>query len=426
MSIDRLCKIPNSQLFASRIHGWESMQSSNGTDGALVKCDQVAILGVDFPGLRIRTDLEEGDLVDAGEVLFRDRKKPDIAFVAPTNGKVLSIRHGAKRMFSRLVLKCSDTATNETNRAAAPDAQNREAVIAALTQNGFWTSFVTRPFGGMPDPNSRPDAIFVTATRTSRGAVDPRAVLEGKLDAFGRALDALAGLTDGPVYLCQDKGDDLLHVDRAKVNIAKFPEKPGLGLPGSHVHRLHPVGTGNTVWTIGYQDAAAIGHFLLTGHRDFIRTVAVSGSVGRKPQVFRVPQGAKLSDIAQSFSHTLDGTSRCFSGGLERGREAVFLGRYHDEVAFAETPGRNLLQQLLSRHSQPIIPHAGVDQALSMNLLAVPLMRALSVGDVETAQRLGCLELLEEDVAALTACCTSGTDYGRVLRGALDALKEAA
>lgn len=426
MSIDRLCKIPNSPSFASRIHGWESMQSSNGTDGALVKCDQVAILGADFPGLRIRTDVEEGDLVDAGEVLFRDRKRPDIAFVAPTSGRVLSIRHGAKRMFSRLVLECADTTTHEDDRAAAPDVQSSETLIGVLAQSGFWPSFVTRPFGGMPDPQNRPDAIFVTATPASKNAADPRVVLEGKLDAFASALDAFARLTEGPVYLCQDKGDDLLRVNRAKVNIAKFPEKPGLGLPGTHVHRLHPVGTGKTVWTIGYQDAAAIGHFLLTGHRDFTRAVAVSGSIGSEPQVFRVPQGAKLSDIAQSSSHPLDGTSRCFSGGLERGREAAFLGRYHDEVAFTQASSRNLLQQLLSRHPQPIIPHAGVDQALTMNLLAVPLMRALSVGDVETAQRLGCLELLEEDVAALTARCTSGTDYGRALRGALDALKEAA
>ena len=49
-------------------------------------------------------------------------------------------------------------------------------------------------------------------------------------------------------------------------------------------------------------------------------------------------------------------------------------------------------------------------------------MRALSVGDVDAAERLGCRELIEEDVAALSRLCTSGADYGRLLREVLDQL----
>lgn len=401
------------------------MQSSNGTDGAHLRCDQVAILGADFPGLKIREQVEEGDLVEAGEVLFRDRKTPEIAFVAPTRGRVHSIRYAAKRMFSSLVLTCLEpTLSNEEGAsvvAPVPKVANREALVSALADNGFWPSFVTRPFGGMPDPQSSPDAIFVTATPSSKSAPDPRTVVDGKLDAFSRALDALALMTDGPVFLCQDTGNDLLRVDRTKVSIEKFPAKPGWGLAGTHVHRLHPVGTGQTVWTVGYQDVLAIGQFLLTGHRNFTRLVAVHGPAVSKPQMVRVTQGAKLTDIASSDGAEAPRPLRAFSGGLERGREAAFLGHYHDEVMFLQTPARSR-----PRHPQPIIPYAGIERALTMNLLAVPLMRALSVGDIETAQRLGCLELLEEDVAALTACCTSGMDYGQALRGALDALKEAA
>lgn len=385
----------------------------------------MAILGADFPGLRIRVQVEEGDLVDAGQTLFHDRKTPEIAFVAPTRGRVLSIRYAAKRMFSSLVLTCLEPTSGDQKDprvdVRAPDVPNRETLVAALTQNGFWPSFVTRPFGGMPDPQSLPDAIFVTATPSSKSAPDPRAVLDGKLDAFSRALDALALMTEGKLFLCQDTGDDLLRADSAKVRIEKFQAKPGMGLPGTHVHRLHPVGAGRTVWTINYQDVLAIGHFLLTGQRDFTRLVAVHGPLASKPQMVRVIQGAKLTDITPSDFADMLGPSRTFSGGLEQGREAAFLGRHHDEVTLTQMP---VLTR--PRHVQPIIPHRRIDHALTMNLLAVPLMRALSVGDIETAQRLGCLELLEEDVAVLTARCTSGTDYGQALRGALDALKEAA
>lgn len=386
----------------------------------------MAILGADFPGLRIRPEVAEGEAVSAGQVLFRDRRRPDIAFVAPVDGQVASIRYGAKRLFAGLVLDCSPSDPAASQSDAPPDAHSRDAVLALLTKNGFWPSFIMRPFGGMPDPQSKPDAIFVTATPANKDAPDPRAVLVGQLDAFGRALEALAILSDGQVFLCQPKGSDLMPVVPAKVTVAKFPEKPGFGLPGTHVHRLHPVGAGRSVWTIGYQDAVSIGHFLATGQLDFSRVVAVSGSAGGAAKTVRLPLGAKLYDAMQAcFPHREGGSprggSRLVSGNQERGREAAFLGRYHEEVTRLPVARRSR-----SIHPEPIIAHAGLDHGLAMSLLAVPLMRALSMGDVETAKRLGCLELLEDDVAALSARCTSGTDYARCLRQALDALKEAA
>jgi len=51
-----------------------------------------------------------------------------------------------------------------------------------------------------------------------------------------------------------------------------------------------------------------------------------------------------------------------------------------------------------------------------MDILAVPLLRALLVGDTESAQKLGCLELDEEDLSLCTFLCPSKYEYGPVLR----------
>ena len=51
-------------------------------------------------------------------------------------------------------------------------------------------------------------------------------------------------------------------------------------------------------------------------------------------------------------------------------------------------------------------------------------MRALAVRDSESAARLGALGLVEEDVALLSNLCTSGSDYGKLLRNVLDDLAE--
>jgi len=58
-------------------------------------------------------------------------------------------------------------------------------------------------------------------------------------------------------------------------------------------------------------------------------------------------------------------------------------------------------------------------------LFPVPLLRALQLGDAERARELGALELVEEDLAALSSACVSNSDYGRLLRRVLDQLEAA-
>ena len=51
--------------------------------------------------------------------------------------------------------------TRDGDEIAAVEAGDpRETMLAA----GLWPAFRTRPFGIVPDPEARPDAIFVNAT----------------------------------------------------------------------------------------------------------------------------------------------------------------------------------------------------------------------------------------------------------------------
>jgi Na+-transporting NADH:ubiquinone oxidoreductase subunit A len=51
-------------------------------------------------------------------------------------------------------------------------------------------------------------------------------------------------------------------------------------------------------------------------------------------------------------------------------------------------------------------------------------MRAILLGDAEACRRLGCLGLLEEDVAHLGGLCSSGTDYAHAYRAILEQLRK--
>jgi Na+-transporting NADH:ubiquinone oxidoreductase subunit A len=51
-------------------------------------------------------------------------------------------------------------------------------------------------------------------------------------------------------------------------------------------------------------------------------------------------------------------------------------------------------------------------------------MRALLVGDLDTAIGLGCLELAEEDIALCTYACPGKYEFGPVLRNILDQIEK--
>jgi Na+-transporting NADH:ubiquinone oxidoreductase subunit A len=63
-----------------------------------------------------------------------------------------------------------------------------------------------------------------------------------------------------------------------------------------------------------------------------------------------------------------------------------------------------------------MVPVGAYERVMPLDILPTQLLRALLVGDTETAQALGCLELDEEDLALCTYVCPGKYEYGPVLR----------
>jgi Na+-transporting NADH:ubiquinone oxidoreductase subunit A len=294
---------------------------------------------------------------------------------------------------------------------------------------GLWPAFRTRPFGRIPDPGAVPDSIFVTAMDTNPLSADAAVVLESNAEPFRSGLDGLTMLTNGPVFVCQSPGPALADESKERIRCVRFDGPHPAGLPGTHIHRLAPVGGGRVVWHIGYQDVIAIGYLLATGRLWTERVVALAGPGVRDPRLVRTRIGASLDDLTEG--ELGDGNFRIVSGSALSGRVAGFLGRYHTQVSVLTAVGETARLPILSRllgngHNPPapLIPLAAFERAMALDIYPVPLLRALSVGDAETAERLGCLELIEEDLALLSYVCASKTDYGALLRALLDDLEE--
>lgn len=377
----------------------------------------VALMGEDFPGLRPKFLVTVGARVTQGQTLFTDRKEPRIAHVSPVSGVVTELSYGPRRTLSTCILSTSDDVSS-AQTPVLPDTASHNAPRDTLLARGFWPAFRTRPFGRTPAADETPDAIVVNAVHAASQAPDPSVVLDDQRQAFALGIEWLTRLIEGKVHICQSPGDPLGPAG-PQITHTSFIGTTAAGLTGTQVDRLCPVDQGGRVWTIGYQDVAAIGHLFATGLYTADRVVSITGPAAGKPMLVRCALGASIADFSAIQGNL------ALSGDRITGREALFLGRFDTQVTLLPRVARRPEKNWLSRHlfrQNALIPTRAVEHAMALDLLTVPLLRALSVGDSEAAANLGCLGLVEEDLAALSRTCTSGADYGELLRRVLDDL----
>ena len=63
-----------------------------------------------------------------------------------------------------------------------------------------------------------------------------------------------------------------------------------------------------------------------------------------------------------------------------------------------------------------MVPVGTYEAVTPLDILPTQLLRSLIVGDTEMAQKLGCLELDEEDVGLYTYVCVGKYEYAPILR----------
>ena len=417
---------------------------------------QVAIIGSDYPGMKPTMAVREGDRVKLGQVLFTDKKNAGVQFTAPAAGTVVAINRGERRVFQSLVI---DINGDEAESFASYQADQfgsleRTAIVENLVNSGQWVAFRTRPYSKVPAIDSIPASIFVTAMDTNPLAADPAPIIAQRSEDFVNGLKVLTGLTEGPVNLCVAPQSGVAGDEVDGVREVAFSGPHPAGLAGTHIHYLDPVSANKTVWTIGYQDVIAIGALFTTGRVDTSRVVALAGPQVNQPRLLTTQLGANLNQLV--IGELANDENRMISGSVLAGRKAAgalaFLGRYHAQVSvIREGRERQLFHYLragVDKHSalpifvssltkklfnmtsstngseRAMVPVGGYEDVTALDLLPVQLLRSLIVGDTDMAQKLGCLELDEDDVGLYTYCCVGKYEYGPILRDNLTKIEK--
>lgn len=415
-------------------------------DGPTIR--SVAVIGFDYHGMKPTMAVKAGDRVKRGQELFSDKKTPGVIYTAPASGTVSAVHRGAQRVFQSVVIDIDGDDYVEFERYTSADLANlaRQQVRENLVNSGLWTALRTRPFNKVPSLDSSPSSLFVTAIDTNPLAADPSVVIADKAQAFNNGLTVLARLLDGKVFVCHAPGAQLPKGQGSNIVHQQFSGVHPAGNAGTHIHFLDPVSAKKTVWTIGYQDVIAVGELFVTGQLPVERIVSLAGPQVANPRLIRTRLGASLDEITAGQLKT--GESRVISGSVFGGRHGGaatrYLGRFHNQISVLEE-GRertflhylrlgfknySVLPIYISKFvggkfsfttstngsERAMVPVGAYEKVMPLDILPTQLLRSLIVGDTETAQQLGCLELDEEDLALCTFVCPGKYEYGPILR----------
>lgn len=416
----------------------------------------VAVIGFDYHGMKPTMAVQAGDRVKLGQVLFSDKKTPGVHFTAPGAGVVSAIHRGEQRVLQSVVIDLDgdDAVEFAAYSDGQLDALTGEQVRGNLQQSGLWTALRTRPFSKVPAVDATPASIFVTAIDTHPLAADPAVVIAEAAEDFTRGLRVLARLAK--VFVCVGENAKVPGSGLSNVQVEQFAGPHPAGLPGTHIHFLDPVNAHKTVWQVGYQDVIAIGKLFVTGRLSVERVVALAGPMVDKPRLVRTRLGANLDELTAG-ELKVGKPVRVISGSLFGGRSArgacAWLGRYHQQVScLEEGTEREMLHYLragVEKHSvmnlyisklnpgklfnfttstngspRAMVPIGNYEEIMPLDILPTQLLRYLIVGDTDMAQKLGCLELDEEDLALCSYVCAGKYEYAPILRDNLTRIEK--
>jgi len=452
------------------------------SDGLAVKT--VAVLGPDYVGMKPSMCVKVGDQVKLGQLLFTDKKTAGVKYTAPGCGEVVAINRGQRRVLQSVVIKLNgtDAESFDSFPEAELESLDRDKVVNNLVNSGLWPALRTRPFSKVPEIDSVPHSIFVTAMDTNPLAAKAELIIKEEEQAFANGLKILTRLTEGEIFVCQKPGVSLPKV--AGITSEEFDGPHPAGLAGTHIHFLDPVNGAKTVWSISYQDVIAYGKLFISGQLPVDRIIALGGPGVKKPRLLRTRIGASLEELLADELNS--GEQRIVSGSVLDGTTAegpmAFLGRYHlqvsvlpeklkgefscsilnrtvritllpkksdqgfgQEVLISSTPAADKCTVMSSINKafsfifaassqqrdtsqygskDSVLALGSFEKVLPLDMLPNFLLRSLAAGDADQAQDLGCLELAEEDLALCSYVCSGKNDYGKMLRDALTTIEK--
>jgi Na+-transporting NADH:ubiquinone oxidoreductase subunit A len=409
-----------------------------------------AVCPTNFHGLIPKLSVKVGDKVKAGSPLFFDKYNEQIKFTSPISGEVTEIIRGAKRKILEVKLKADAVLAYEQFEVIAASADD---VKTALLNSGLWPFVKQRPYDIVANPADAPKAIHVTCIDSSPLAADYEFLIQGQEDVFQAGIDAIAKLTLGKVHLNVNANAGGAFASAKNVQINKISGPHPAGNVGIQVHHIDPVNKGEIVWVLRAPDVFAIGKLFKEGKYDVSKVVALAGSKVSSPKYYKILPGANIKEM---FGNEINEGARVISGNVLSGEDVSidgYVGFYdyqicaipeggEDEMFGWMAPGFNKfslsktffswltpnkeydLNTNINGEERAFVVTGEYEKVFPMDILPVFLLKSMITEDIDSMEGLGVYEVAPEDFALCEYGCTSKIEAQKVVRKALDLVKQ--
>ncbi len=421
---------------------------------------QVGVAPADFRGMKPRLLVQIGQAVKRGSAILQDKRNEAIFLTSPATGTVREVVYGARRAIERVVIDVAHADEAEifpsytVESAAAAKAAD---IVSLLCRTGLLCLLRQRPFSGVPAPGVTPKAVFVNAMSTAPHRADAATLVKGREKEFQAGLNALRQCATKGLFLCIAKGDSALAAFQ-NVTVQEFDGPHPSGNTSTHIHKLCPLGVGDTVWTVTAANLVLIGELLLTGRVPAYKTVALGGPGVKAGQArhYRVRIGATVGRITEG--RLVEGETRVVAGDVLGGTETAGdrLIPFAESAlnVLCEDRGRRFLGWIMPGNNQ-FSAHRTVlsrwlgglsrewtlgtnknggdramvltglyDQYVDLDLMVDYLVRAVLANDFDEAVKLGLLSVDPEDFALPAFVCPSKMDLVGIVRKGLEDLEK--
>ena len=401
-----------------------------------------------------KVEVEVGQNVKSGDVIFFDKKRPEIIHTSQVSGEILEIKRGDKRAITEIII-LADKEQVYKQFDVPSDMAFRNEIVDFLLETGAWTMINERPFDIIPNINSEPQNIFISTFDTAPLAPDYNIIVKGKELEFQKGIDILSKLTEGKVILGinGDGKQSAAFTDAKNCEVRYINGIHPAGNVGVQIHNIAPIKGNNKVWTLSVQHTIALGNLFSTGNFDRTQIVALTGNELSTPKYVKTYQGANVKELIEG--NVKNENVRYISGDVLSGKQVELEGYLNPDddhlTVISEGDHYEMFGWLLPLSPRPsisgtfpngLLPDYKFDantnthgekrafvvtgqyeEVLPMDIYPQHLFKAILEKDVERMEGLGIYELSEEDVALCEFVCTSKQPLQSLLREGLDYMR---
>ena len=406
----------------------------------------------DFPAIRLKLKVKEGDEVKAGDAVLFDKDRSEILFTSPVSGEIAEVVRGEKRKILEIRILADQETKFRDFGSANPSELSREDVKAKMLDSGCWPLIRQRPYNIIANPNRVPRDIYVSCFDSAPLAPDADFVVHGQEEEFKLGILALQQLTDGKVHVGVDGTNNPSEAFTGISNtvVTRYKGPHPAGNVGVQIHATGPINKGETIWTTNFQDVIIIGRLFKEGVFNAQRSVALCGAQVKKPRYHKIVLGANLKSLLEESLEPAD--NRIISGNVLTGSHVNsegYLGFYDSQVTVIPEGGEdrffgwvspNLDQFSISRalfnwvmpnkalnldanlngEERAFVVTGEYEKVFPFDIHPVQLLKSIMIKDIEAMENLGIYEVAEEDFALCEVICTSKIPVQETIREGLN------